>query len=46
MAVMQSAQTGDVFAIDRLIKLQLQRERLIPGLAIPTKDSGWRGRAG
>ena len=35
--IMQQARTGDVFAIDRMLRIQQQRERILPGLAIPTK---------
>jgi hypothetical protein len=37
MGIMQQARTGDVFAIDRVIRIQQQYERILPGLAIPTK---------
>jgi hypothetical protein len=35
--IMQQARTGDVFAIDRMLRIQTQRERILPGLAIATK---------
>ena len=37
MGIMQQARTGDVFAIDRVLRIQQQYERILPGLAIPTK---------
>jgi transposase-like protein len=35
--IMQQASTGDVFAIDRMIKIHQQRATLIPGLSVPQK---------
>jgi len=37
MGLMQQARTGDVFAVDRIIRIQTQRASLLAGLAVPTK---------
>ena len=46
---MQAAATGSVFDIDRVIKLQQEQRRLIPGLEIAQKlavgAGGWMGTA-
>ena len=35
--LMQQACGGDGFAVDRILRIQQQRERILPGLAIPLK---------
>jgi hypothetical protein len=37
MGLMQQARTGDVFAVDRIIRIQTQRASLLAGLAVPAK---------
>jgi hypothetical protein len=35
--LMQQATSGDGFAVDRILRIQQQRERILPGLVIPLK---------
>jgi hypothetical protein len=44
--LMTAALGGDQWAVDRVIRIQQQRERLIPGLAIPSKVTVGAGGIG